>query len=224
MTQAFQSKALALVLGGLILISSGAVSAETTVTGQQQEPSAVPARIQLAQQTQKKQQKKQQKMQQQQQMQPQQQMLRMQQHPNQPFRVHKPVRVPAARTRHFGNVVVLRPYGHWYHGYGRYHQDHDAYRWLAFTAITLVLLDHLSESQQRAHESAQIQATTAPIGQTIIWNEGGATGNVVATGDGTDSAGNYCREFQQTVTVGGRTEQAYGTACQKPDGAWQMVQ
>ncbi len=223
MTQAFQSKALALVLGGLILISSGAVSAETTVTGQQQEPSAVPARIQLAQQTQKKQQKKQHKMQPQQKMQQQQQM-QPQQKMQPPFRVHKPVRVPAARTRHFGNVVVLRPYGHWYHGYGRYHQDHDAYRWLAFTAITLVLLDHLSESQQRAHESAQIQATTAPIGQTIIWNEGGATGNVVATRDGTDSAGNYCREFQKTVTVGGRTEQAYGTACQKPDGAWQMVQ
>jgi triosephosphate isomerase len=36
-------------------------------------------------------------------------------------------------------------------------------------------------------------------------------------------AGRYCREFQQTVTIGGRTEQAYGTACMQPDGAWEVI-
>jgi surface antigen len=36
-------------------------------------------------------------------------------------------------------------------------------------------------------------------------------------------SGRYCREYQQTVTVGGRTEQAYGTACRQPDGSWQIV-
>jgi surface antigen len=25
------------------------------------------------------------------------------------------------------------------------------------------------------------------------------------------------------VTVGGRAEQAYGTACRQPDGSWQIV-
>ena len=35
--------------------------------------------------------------------------------------------------------------------------------------------------------------------------------------------GTYCREFQQTVTVGGRTEEAYGTACRQPDGSWKIV-
>ena len=33
----------------------------------------------------------------------------------------------------------------------------------------------------------------------------------------------YCREFQQTITVGGKTERAYGRACRQPDGSWQIV-
>lgn len=34
--------------------------------------------------------------------------------------------------------------------------------------------------------------------------------------------GRYCREFQQTVTIGGKTEEAYGTACRQPDGSWEI--
>ena len=37
------------------------------------------------------------------------------------------------------------------------------------------------------------------------------------------STGRYCREFQQTVTVGGQTQQAFGRACRQPDGNWQIV-
>lgn len=35
--------------------------------------------------------------------------------------------------------------------------------------------------------------------------------------------GQYCREYQKTVTIGGREERAYGTACRMPDGHWQIV-
>lgn len=35
--------------------------------------------------------------------------------------------------------------------------------------------------------------------------------------------GQYCREYQTVVTIGGRAEQAYGTACRQPDGAWKTV-
>ena len=35
---------------------------------------------------------------------------------------------------------------------------------------------------------------------------------------------NNCREFTQTITVGGRPQQAYGTACRQADGTWQVVQ
>jgi surface antigen len=33
----------------------------------------------------------------------------------------------------------------------------------------------------------------------------------------------YCREFQQTVTIGGKVQTAYGTACRQPDGNWKIV-
>lgn len=32
-----------------------------------------------------------------------------------------------------------------------------------------------------------------------------------------------CREFQKTVTIGGKPQQAYGTMCQQPDGSWKTV-
>ncbi len=35
--------------------------------------------------------------------------------------------------------------------------------------------------------------------------------------------GQYCREYQQTITVGGKSEQAYGTACRQADGSWKVV-
>lgn len=33
-----------------------------------------------------------------------------------------------------------------------------------------------------------------------------------------------CREFQQTISVSGDTQQAHGSACRQPDGSWQIVQ
>lgn len=31
-----------------------------------------------------------------------------------------------------------------------------------------------------------------------------------------------CREFQRDVTIAGKTEKAYGTACLQPDGTWKQ--
>ena len=66
----------------------------------------------------------------------------------------------------------------------------------------------------------------APLGETVRWNnpDSGNYGTVIPTRDGTSSRGNYCREFQQSVTIGGRTEQAYGVACRQPDGSWRIVE
>jgi surface antigen len=73
---------------------------------------------------------------------------------------------------------------------------------------------------------ANQQATTAPIGSPVRWNnpQSGNSGVVTPVRDGTDTAtGAYCREFQQTVTIGGKAEQAYGTACRQPDGTWKVI-
>ncbi len=33
----------------------------------------------------------------------------------------------------------------------------------------------------------------------------------------------HCREYTRTVYIGGRTQDAYGTACLQPDGSWMIV-
>ena len=42
--------------------------------------------------------------------------------------------------------------------------------------------------------------------------------------DGYANNGAYCREFQQTIVIGGQQQQGYGKACQQPDGSWKIVQ
>ena len=76
---------------------------------------------------------------------------------------------------------------------------------------------YMQQAQQRAH--------TAPVGETIAWNnpESGNSGSYTVTRDGTSTLGRYCREYQQTVFVGGQEQAAYGTACQQPDGSWEIV-
>lgn len=84
----------------------------------------------------------------------------------------------------------------------------------------------LDRADQAAAGSAMNQAYAAPVGQSIRWNNpnSGNNGTITTTRDGYSSAGSYCREFQQTINVGGRTQTAYGTACQQRDGSWQIQQ
>lgn len=74
---------------------------------------------------------------------------------------------------------------------------------------------------QRATHSAY----TAPIGQTIRWNnpDSGNYGTITPTRSGVDNGGRVCREYTQTIYVGGRQQSGYGTACQQSDGSWQVV-
>jgi len=37
------------------------------------------------------------------------------------------------------------------------------------------------------------------------------------------AAGENCREYQQTIIVGGEKRPGYGTACQQPDGSWKII-
>jgi len=73
----------------------------------------------------------------------------------------------------------------------------------------------------RATENAHI----APIGQPVVWHnpDSGNQGSVTPVREGRNtSTGAYCREYQQSVTVNGQTQEAYGTACRQPDGSWKI--
>lgn len=37
------------------------------------------------------------------------------------------------------------------------------------------------------------------------------------------TTGQYCREYQTEIIVGGQIQQGYGTACRRPDGQWEIV-
>jgi surface antigen len=82
----------------------------------------------------------------------------------------------------------------------------------------------LDRADQAYMGQAESRAHTAAIGETISWNnpQSGHYGTYTPVRDGTSSAGRYCREYQQTVYVGGQKQSAYGTACQQPDGTWQV--
>lgn len=84
----------------------------------------------------------------------------------------------------------------------------------------------MDEADRLRARRAYARAATAPIGQQITWHnpETGNHGTITPLREGTASAGRYCREFQQTVTIGNKTEQAYGTACRQPDGSWKIAQ
>lgn len=72
---------------------------------------------------------------------------------------------------------------------------------------------------------ANQQAQAAPIGQNIQWSNpsSGNYGTITPVREGSDTSGAYCREFQQTVSIGGKAESAYGTACRQPDGTWKVI-
>lgn len=72
---------------------------------------------------------------------------------------------------------------------------------------------------------AQQQAAVAPVGQAIAWNnpQTGNSGTITPTRDGTTNTGRYCREYTQTIMVGGQKQSGVGQACRNPDGSWEIV-
>ncbi|WP_207478184.1 RT0821/Lpp0805 family surface protein [Arenibaculum pallidiluteum] len=83
----------------------------------------------------------------------------------------------------------------------------------------------LDRADQMAATQAASQAYAAPMGQTISWQnpQTGNSGTITPIREGQTQTGAYCREFQQTINVGGRMEQANGRACRQQDGSWQIV-
>lgn len=85
----------------------------------------------------------------------------------------------------------------------------------------------LDQADLAAYNNASQRALeTGQPGQTLPWNnpQSGNYGTVTPSKYYQNASGQYCREYSQTITVGGRTEKGYGTACRQPDGSWQIVE
>lgn len=62
-------------------------------------------------------------------------------------------------------------------------------------------------------------------GDATTWHnpDSGKQVTFVPTETYQQDSGRYCREYRTEVEVGGRVEEAYGTACRQPDGTWEIV-
>ncbi len=89
-----------------------------------------------------------------------------------------------------------------------------------------VIGNMLDERDKRmAAEAAQRALETGPTGQPVTWQnpDNGHYGSVTPVKTYQTASGSYCREYQQIVTIDGKQEKAYGTACRQPDGSWKVV-
>lgn len=90
-----------------------------------------------------------------------------------------------------------------------------------------VVGDRLDAADRRqAQQTAYRAFENEPVGSGTTWRnpDNGNHGTITPTRTYRTAEGTYCREFEQTINVGGDREQAYGTACRQPDGRWQIVE
>ncbi|MBO6559294.1 MAG: hypothetical protein JJ959_02100 [Nisaea sp.] len=97
------------------------------------------------------------------------------------------------------------------------------------TLLGAIIGSEIGKSLDNADKAAMAQTTqrtleSTPVGVTTTWNnpDSGNSGTVTPTKTYQASSGQYCREYTQTVQVGGQTQEAYGTACRQPDGTWKI--
>jgi len=76
-----------------------------------------------------------------------------------------------------------------------------------------------------AERSSQQALESSPSGSSVGWKnpDSGHYGEVTPTKTYKANDGRYCREYTQTVVIGGEKQQAYGKACRQPDGKWEIV-
>ncbi len=88
-------------------------------------------------------------------------------------------------------------------------------------------LGNALDQQDRLYmaEAMQQGLETSRSGYETEWHNPDSDhfGSVTPTRTWRTASGEYCREYQQTVTIGGRTEHAYGEACRESDGSWRVV-
>lgn len=91
------------------------------------------------------------------------------------------------------------------------------------TLLGAVIGNQLGVSLQRVDADCFAQSFEyAQPGTQVVWAQDDAAYTVLPTRN--FRRGNqYCREYQARVSVGGRIEDSYGTACRQPDGPWQIV-
>ncbi len=83
-------------------------------------------------------------------------------------------------------------------------------------------MDRMDEMDRRNMNQA---LETKPTGTSSQWQNPDTQTAYAVTPTETYQRddGQYCREYTTEVQIGGETEKAYGTACRRDDGAWEII-
>ena len=81
-----------------------------------------------------------------------------------------------------------------------------------------------NRDKQMAATAAQRAFEQNQAGQPSVWKnpDSGNYGSITPTKTYQLANGQYCRQYEQTIVVGGQPQKAYGTACRQPDGTWSI--
>lgn len=79
--------------------------------------------------------------------------------------------------------------------------------------------------RKEAQHTTQHALETSSSGTATAWHnpDSGNSGSVMPLRTFQKANGQYCREYMQTLYIGGEEHQAYGTACRQADGTWRIV-
>ena len=98
------------------------------------------------------------------------------------------------------------------------------------TLAGAALGSEIGKSLDRADRLAMRQSTQKALennrtGNASTWRnpDSGNHGTVTPTRTYEVASGDVCREYQQTVTIGGKTQTVVGRACRQADGTWRIV-
>jgi len=77
-----------------------------------------------------------------------------------------------------------------------------------------------------AENTARESLTASPDGQTSRWSNPDNThaGTFTPINAYRSADDLHCRDYMQSVTIGGQTQQDDGTACRADDGSWRIVE
>ncbi len=102
---------------------------------------------------------------------------------------------------------------------------------IATTAVGTLLGAYIGTEAGRSLDRADATYAQQTATRAFTENRGyqwqnpqnGNSGIITPTETFTAQNGSLCREYSQTINVGGRQERAFGTACQQPDGSWKII-
>ena len=74
------------------------------------------------------------------------------------------------------------------------------------------------------NQTSQYALEETKTGQVSSWTnpDSGSKGTITPTRTYQMSDNTYCREYTQTIEVGGKKVDGFGTACRQPDGTWKI--